>query len=485
MATGLPLHRPGEELGAPRARRHPARQRDPHPPPRPRPRVGGRARTRLRPQHRTRRVPHHRRRCELGAGAVPRRAHRSRRPRPRPPQPHRPLREPVAGAPQLLGALERRTGKRPVALRRRRRDVDPDHPQPRPPRLGHAGQDRGHRLARAIGAGCGALVESDAAPGLYRSEDFGETWTLASDRQELRYRPWYYMHVFADPQDEDTVYVNNLRMWKSTDAGAHFTQVPTPHGDNHDLWIDPSDNRRMIQSNDGGANVSFNAGASWSSVHNQLTAQLYTVDTDARAPALLRLRHPAGQLQHRSAVGHQRRRHRVGGLPHRRHRGERLRRGGPEGSGRRLRRRHRKLAGRRRGAAALRPPHRAGTARQRVARAPRGNGAGRAQVPIRLDLPDPVLAARPERALRRRQPAVPQHRRRTELGAHQPRSHPRGGGQARSLRAAPSPATRAGPSTTAPCTPSPNPPTSRECCGQGPTTVWCTGAGTVGGAGAT
>ena len=129
-----------------------------------------------------------------------------------------------------------------------------------------------------------ALVESDAAPGLYRSEDFGETWTLASDRQQLRHRPWYYMHVFADPQDEDTVYVNNLRMWKSTDAGAHFTQVPTPHGDNHDLWIDPNDNRRMIQGNDGGANVSFNAGASWSSVHNQLTAQLYTVDTDGRAP---------------------------------------------------------------------------------------------------------------------------------------------------------------------------------------------------------
>ena len=129
-----------------------------------------------------------------------------------------------------------------------------------------------------------ALVESDTAPGLYRSDDFGDTWTLASDRQDLRYRPWYYMHVFADPQDEDTVYVNNHRMWKSTDAGAHFTQVPTPHGDNHALWIDPRDNRRMIQGNDGGANVSLNAGASWSSIHNQLTAQLYTVDTDGRAP---------------------------------------------------------------------------------------------------------------------------------------------------------------------------------------------------------
>ena len=129
-----------------------------------------------------------------------------------------------------------------------------------------------------------ALVESDAAPGLYRSDDFGDTWTLASDRQDLRYRPWYYMHVFADPRDEDTVYVNNHRMWKSTDAGAHFTRVRTPHGDNHDLWIDPRDNRRMIQGNDGGANVSFNAGASWSSLYNQLTAQLYTVTTDGREP---------------------------------------------------------------------------------------------------------------------------------------------------------------------------------------------------------
>ena len=128
------------------------------------------------------------------------------------------------------------------------------------------------------------LIESDAEGGLYRSDDFGETWTLASERQDLRYRPWYYMHVFADPLDEDTVYVCNLQMWKSTDAGANFTKIPTPHGDNHDLWIDPRDSRRMIQSNDGGANVSFNAGASWSSIYNQLTAQLYTIDTDGQRP---------------------------------------------------------------------------------------------------------------------------------------------------------------------------------------------------------
>ncbi len=129
-----------------------------------------------------------------------------------------------------------------------------------------------------------ALVESDIGPGLYRSDDFGDHWERVSERQDLRYRPWYYMHVFADPIDEDTVYVNNLRMWKSTDGGVGFTKIATPHGDNHDLWIDPKDNRRMIQSNDGGANISFNAGASWSSIHNQLTAQLYTVDTDGQQP---------------------------------------------------------------------------------------------------------------------------------------------------------------------------------------------------------
>ena len=128
------------------------------------------------------------------------------------------------------------------------------------------------------------LIESAESPGLYRSEDFGDTWLLATDKQELRYRPWYYMHVFADPQDADTVYVTNLRMWKSTDAGATFEKLPTPHGDNHDLWIDHLNNKRMVEGNDGGANVSFNTGESWSTIYNQLTAQFYTVTTDNQQP---------------------------------------------------------------------------------------------------------------------------------------------------------------------------------------------------------
>lgn len=129
-----------------------------------------------------------------------------------------------------------------------------------------------------------ALIESSEKPGLYRSDDFGATWTLTCAEQKLRYRPWYYMHVFADSQDADTVYVNNLNMWRSTDAGKSFDQIATPHGDNHDLWIDPNNNQRMVQANDGGTNVSFNGGASWSTTFNQLTAQFYTVTTDTREP---------------------------------------------------------------------------------------------------------------------------------------------------------------------------------------------------------
>lgn len=129
-----------------------------------------------------------------------------------------------------------------------------------------------------------ALVEASQAPGLYRSEDFGETWKLVNDEPRLRYRPWYYMHLFADTEEADTVYVNNLEMFKSTDAGKTFTPIATPHGDNHDLWIDPRDNQRMVQGNDGGANVSFNGGESWSTIYNQMTAQMYTVTTDNRQP---------------------------------------------------------------------------------------------------------------------------------------------------------------------------------------------------------
>jgi photosystem II stability/assembly factor-like uncharacterized protein len=128
-----------------------------------------------------------------------------------------------------------------------------------------------------------ALVEAEDA-GLYRSDDGGATWSLISDDRNLRHRPWYYMHIFADPQDAETIYILNLRCWKSIDGGRTFSEISTPHGDNHDLWIDPRNPQRMIEGNDGGACVSYNGGASWSTIYNQMTAQFYHVAPDNQFP---------------------------------------------------------------------------------------------------------------------------------------------------------------------------------------------------------
>jgi photosystem II stability/assembly factor-like uncharacterized protein len=130
-----------------------------------------------------------------------------------------------------------------------------------------------------------ALIETTGnKTGLYRTEDYGACWVMTSSNRDLMHRPWYYTHVFADPVSAETVYVLNLQMWKSTDGGTGFTEIMTPHGDNHDLWIDPANPSRMVQGNDGGACVSFNAGITWSSIYNQPTAQFYRVDTDDRFP---------------------------------------------------------------------------------------------------------------------------------------------------------------------------------------------------------
>ena len=130
-----------------------------------------------------------------------------------------------------------------------------------------------------------ALVETvGEKTGLYRSDDYGARWTQISSNRDLMHRPWYYTHVFTDTRDADTVYVLNYQMWKSIDGGQGFTEINTPHGDNHDLWIDPVDPNRMVQGNDGGACVSFNGGMTWSSIYNQLTAQFYRIDVDDRFP---------------------------------------------------------------------------------------------------------------------------------------------------------------------------------------------------------
>ena len=128
-----------------------------------------------------------------------------------------------------------------------------------------------------------ALIESDQR-GMYRSDDYGETWEHLTDNPSLVSRAWYYMHVTPDPQDGDTVYVNNLNLWKSVDGGKTYVQVQTPHGDNHDIWIDPNNTQRMVQGNDGGACVSLNGGATWSTIYNQPTAQFYHATTDNQTP---------------------------------------------------------------------------------------------------------------------------------------------------------------------------------------------------------
>ncbi len=130
-----------------------------------------------------------------------------------------------------------------------------------------------------------ALVEAQGRKrGLYRSDDFGDSWAKVSSDPELAWRPWYYMHVIAHPTDADTVFVFNMKAWKSVDGGQNFEQFFTPHGDNHALWIDPKNPDRMIGGDDGGAWVSLNAGNSWSTIYNQLTAQFYHVATDDQYP---------------------------------------------------------------------------------------------------------------------------------------------------------------------------------------------------------
>ncbi len=128
-----------------------------------------------------------------------------------------------------------------------------------------------------------ALVEAKDG-GVFRSDDSGATWQCTNDSVDVRGRPWYYSHIFAHPQDEDTVWVLAFQALKSDDGGRTFEEVSTPHGDNHDLWIDPRDPRRMIEGNDGGACVSVDGGATWSTIYNQPTAEFYRIAVDNQLP---------------------------------------------------------------------------------------------------------------------------------------------------------------------------------------------------------
>jgi len=142
-----------------------------------------------------------------------------------------------------------------------------------------------------------AVVEAEKG-GIYRSDDGGESWQLLTDDHRFRQRAWYYSHIFADPKSADTVYILNTGVYRSNDGGKTFNVLRVPHGDNHGLWIDPTNPKRLINGNDGGATISTDGAQSWTSIYNQPTAQFYHVTTDNRFPYYI-----YGAQQDNSTVG--------------------------------------------------------------------------------------------------------------------------------------------------------------------------------------
>lgn len=127
------------------------------------------------------------------------------------------------------------------------------------------------------------LVENEAAGGLYASDDAGATWKLINDNRNIRQRAFYYTRILADPKEKDTLYILNVQFYRSTDGGKTISNIRVPHGDNHDLWISATDNKRMVQSNDGSANVTVNGGQTWTD-QDLPTGQFYNVFTTKHTP---------------------------------------------------------------------------------------------------------------------------------------------------------------------------------------------------------
>lgn len=130
-----------------------------------------------------------------------------------------------------------------------------------------------------------AIIEAEKSKaGLYRSDDGGKKWNQMTNDHTITARSWYYMEVYADPINEDVVYVLNAPMTRSIDGGKIFTSLRVGHGDTHDLWINPKNPANMALADDGGGEISFNTGRSWSPLNNQATAQFYRVNVDNRFP---------------------------------------------------------------------------------------------------------------------------------------------------------------------------------------------------------
>ena len=142
--------------------------------------------------------------------------------------------------------------------------------------------------------------------GVFRSDDAGKTWKKTSANRNLRQRAWYYSRIYADSQNEDRVYVCNVGFWRSNDGGVNFERIGTPHGDHHDLWINPNNNNHMGLADDGGGQVSFDAGENWTTYHNQPTSQFYRVTTDNHFPFRIygaQQDNSTIRINHRSAGG--------------------------------------------------------------------------------------------------------------------------------------------------------------------------------------
>jgi len=150
-----------------------------------------------------------------------------------------------------------------------------------------------------------ALIEAEEG-GLYRSDDAGTTWKKINENRALRQRAWYYTRIYADTQNKDKLYVMNVSYGVSTDGGNTFVLKNAPHGDHHDLWIDPNDNNRMVIADDGGAQISNDGGNNWTTYYNQPTAQFYRIATDSIFPYRIygaQQDNTALRIAHRSAEG--------------------------------------------------------------------------------------------------------------------------------------------------------------------------------------
>ncbi|MFB6249675.1 MAG: WD40/YVTN/BNR-like repeat-containing protein, partial [Salinibacter sp.] len=130
-----------------------------------------------------------------------------------------------------------------------------------------------------------ALIEApEPKGGLYRSDDHGKTWTQVNDNRKHQQRAWYYTHIYAHPTDPNTVYSLNTNFYESVDGGKSFERYGVPHGDEHDLWINPEQPNRMVLGNDGGAQVTVDGAETWSTMFNQPTAEMYSVTVDDEFP---------------------------------------------------------------------------------------------------------------------------------------------------------------------------------------------------------